>query len=259
MKPARKGWFRFRRPEGASSPGPSGRGCAAMDVIHAALVRDARRRGAHAERDRDERAVLECLGGIAEALGLRAELRLTTWRRCAPTRPPGRGGCAARVAGAQRCEARPARRTAAVPRTATWTWWGPGSEDWVHGPWSGEVHRREAARTRRRGHEGRGGRGDARDGGLRRSPLRGRAPGGGIGGGRRPRHVRGAGGETTRFDACLIPEPTGFAVVCAQAGALTFSGEVRGRAAHAAARLEGRSAIDAYVPVHAALARARET
>jgi acetylornithine deacetylase len=57
-----------------------------------------------------------------------------------------------------------------------------------------------------------------------------------------------------RFDACLIPEPTGFAVVCAQAGALTFQGTVHGRAAHAAMRLEGRSAIDRYVAVHAALA-----
>ncbi len=57
-----------------------------------------------------------------------------------------------------------------------------------------------------------------------------------------------------RFDACLIPEPTGFDVVCAQAGALTFSGEVHGRGAHAALRLEGASAIDAYIEVHAALA-----
>ena len=57
-----------------------------------------------------------------------------------------------------------------------------------------------------------------------------------------------------RFDACLIPEPTGFAVVCAQAGALTFAGIVPGRGAHAAMRLEGRSAIDRYVAIHAALA-----
>jgi acetylornithine deacetylase len=57
-----------------------------------------------------------------------------------------------------------------------------------------------------------------------------------------------------RFDGCLIPEPTGFAVVCAQAGALTFQGTVHGRGAHAAMRLEGRSAIDRYVAVHAALA-----
>jgi acetylornithine deacetylase len=56
------------------------------------------------------------------------------------------------------------------------------------------------------------------------------------------------------FDACLIPEPTGFDVVCAQAGALTFEGVVPGVAAHAAHRLEGVSAIDRYVPVHQALA-----
>jgi acetylornithine deacetylase len=56
-----------------------------------------------------------------------------------------------------------------------------------------------------------------------------------------------------RFAACLIPEPTGFELVCAQAGALTFAGVVHGRAAHAALRLEGESAIDAYVPFHIAL------
>jgi acetylornithine deacetylase len=57
-----------------------------------------------------------------------------------------------------------------------------------------------------------------------------------------------------RFDACVVPEPTGFDVVCAQAGALTFSGVVRGRAAHAALRLEGDSAIDRYVAVHERIA-----
>ena len=41
------------------------------------------------------------------------------------------------------------------------------------------------------------------------------------------------------FDAALIPEPTGFAVVCAQAGALTFRGVVPGRAAHAAHAARG--------------------
>ena len=56
------------------------------------------------------------------------------------------------------------------------------------------------------------------------------------------------------YDACVITEPTGWDVVCAQAGALTFSGEVPGVAAHAAHRLEGVSAIDRYLPVHAALA-----
>jgi acetylornithine deacetylase len=57
-----------------------------------------------------------------------------------------------------------------------------------------------------------------------------------------------------RFDAALIPEPTGFDVVCAQAGALTFTGVVHGRAAHAAMRLEGLSAIDRYIGVHEAMA-----
>jgi len=57
-----------------------------------------------------------------------------------------------------------------------------------------------------------------------------------------------------RYDACLVVEPTDFGVVCAQGGALTFTGEVTGRGAHAAARLEGASAIDAYVEIHAALA-----
>ncbi|HEV2062487.1 MAG TPA: M20/M25/M40 family metallo-hydrolase, partial [Solirubrobacteraceae bacterium] len=57
-----------------------------------------------------------------------------------------------------------------------------------------------------------------------------------------------------RFDAALIPEPTGFAIACAQAGALTFSGVVPGVSAHAAVRLEGISAIDRYVEVHRALA-----
>jgi acetylornithine deacetylase len=55
------------------------------------------------------------------------------------------------------------------------------------------------------------------------------------------------------FDAALIPEPTGFDVVCAQAGALTFRLVVPGRSAHAAQRLEGCSAIDRYVRVHTAL------
>ncbi len=57
-----------------------------------------------------------------------------------------------------------------------------------------------------------------------------------------------------RYDACLITEPTGLDVVCAQAGSLTFEGVVHGRGAHAGMRLEGESAIDRYVQAHAALA-----
>jgi acetylornithine deacetylase len=56
-----------------------------------------------------------------------------------------------------------------------------------------------------------------------------------------------------RFAACLIPEPTELRIVCATGGALTFTGVVRGRSAHAAQRLAGVSAIDRYVPIHAAL------
>jgi len=59
--------------------------------------------------------------------------------------------------------------------------------------------------------------------------------------------------EDSHFAACLIPEPTAFAVACAQAGALTFTGVIPGVGAHAAVRLEGASAIDRYLPVHAAL------
>ena len=55
------------------------------------------------------------------------------------------------------------------------------------------------------------------------------------------------------FDAVLIPEPTGYEVVCAQAGALTFHVTLRGRAAHAAMRLAGRSALDRYVGLHLAI------
>jgi acetylornithine deacetylase len=58
----------------------------------------------------------------------------------------------------------------------------------------------------------------------------------------------------SEYAACLIPEPTGFETVCAQGGSLTVIGEVHGKAAHAAERLHGRSAIDAYLPVHHALA-----
>ncbi len=62
-----------------------------------------------------------------------------------------------------------------------------------------------------------------------------------------------------RYDGCVIPEPTGFDVVCAQAGAITFRGVVDGVSAHAAERLHGVSAIDRYVPIHEALAAYERT
>ncbi len=61
--------------------------------------------------------------------------------------------------------------------------------------------------------------------------------------------------EDAGYAACVIPEPTEFDVVCAQAGAVTFTGVVHGEAAHAARRRSGASAIDRYLPVHQALQR----
>ncbi len=55
-------------------------------------------------------------------------------------------------------------------------------------------------------------------------------------------------------DACVITEPTSGTVVTANGGALTFSLSVPGRATHGSTRYEGVSAIDAYLPLHAALA-----
>ena len=54
-------------------------------------------------------------------------------------------------------------------------------------------------------------------------------------------------------DACVIPEPTDRRVVTAAAGALTFRLEVPGRAVHGSSRAEGVSALEAFLPVHAAL------
>lgn len=55
------------------------------------------------------------------------------------------------------------------------------------------------------------------------------------------------------FAGCVIPEPTDRALVCAQAGALSFEGRIRGRGAHACVRLDGVSALDRFLPVYAAL------
>ena len=47
-----------------------------------------------------------------------------------------------------------------------------------------------------------------------------------------------------RADVCVIPEPTGLDVVVAHAGAITFTLDVPGKAAHASVRREGVSALD---------------
>jgi acetylornithine deacetylase len=54
-------------------------------------------------------------------------------------------------------------------------------------------------------------------------------------------------------DLCVIPEPTARGVVTANAGALTFRLEVTGRAAHAAIRDQGVSAVELFAHVHAGL------
>ena len=55
----------------------------------------------------------------------------------------------------------------------------------------------------------------------------------------------------SEYAACLITRADAASTtVCAQGGSLTVVGEVDGEAAHAAERLHGRSAIDAYLPVH---------
>ena len=135
---------------------------------------------------------------------------------------------------------------------------GPGNEEWRFGPWSGAI---EDGRLHGRGALDMKGAVVAalhavaalRDVEAPEIVLQAVASeeDGGLG-------TFAALERDAAFDAALLPEPTALRVVCAQAGALTFRGIVRGRAAHAAERLEGVSAIDRYVRVHAAL-QAHET
>jgi acetylornithine deacetylase len=202
----------------------------------------------------DERAVLERAAALAAGLGLEAEIvahdlaavradprwpgeeaprsELLTLR----VRAPRRGGDHAR------------------PRLALCAHLdvvGVGSEPWAHGgPWSGAIVDGYVW-----------GRGSADMKGGAAAALHALAA---VGGGAEVVLVSseedgGVGAfaallEDSDFDGCVIPEPTGFDVVCAQAGALTFTGTVHGRAAHAAERLHGVSAIDRYMSIHAALA-----
>lgn len=55
-------------------------------------------------------------------------------------------------------------------------------------------------------------------------------------------------------EVAVITEPSQGRLVTANAGALTFEIAVPGLAAHGSARLSGHSAIDAYLPIHRALA-----
>jgi acetylornithine deacetylase len=131
---------------------------------------------------------------------------------------------------------------------------GPGTVPWRHGPWSGAL---EDGRLYGRGAVDMKGAVVAALHAL--AALRGMSErptvvlqcvgseeDGGLG-------TFAALERDAAFDAALIPEPTGFRVVCAQAGALTFRCVIGGRSAHAAHRLEGCSAIDRYVRAHQAL------
>jgi acetylornithine deacetylase len=131
----------------------------------------------------------------------------------------------------------------------------PGSEEWTRDPWSGAI---EDGRLHGRGSVDMKGAVAAALHALAAVAAAGGTEGdvvlqavaseedGGLG-------TFAALREDSNFAACLIPEPTAFSVACAQAGALTFTGEIPGVGAHAATRLEGTSAIDRYIPVHQAL------
>ena len=205
----------------------------------------------------DERAALERLAELAAALGLEADLHRhdLAGLRAHPDHPGEEApreelwGLTVAVPGARAAGPRLAidGHVDVVPE---------GAEAWAHGsPWSGAV---DDGFVYGRGSVDMKGAVVAALHGL--AALGDRAPhgevvlvavaseeDGGIG-------TFAALERDSAFDACLIPEPTAFDVVCAQAGALTFEGTVHGVAAHAAHRLEGASAIDRYLPVHAALA-----
>src|SRR3954447_7906698 len=205
----------------------------------------------------DERPALERLAEIAAALGVGADLHrhdLAALR--AHPDHPGEEAARAELWGLTLTV--PGARTQA-PRLALCGHVDvvpPGSVPWRHGsPWSGAIDGGCVF--------GRGGV-DMKGGVVAAlhalAALGGRAPHGEV-------VLLAVGSEEdgglgtfaalerdSAFAACLIPEPTGLNVVCAQAGALTFEGTVHGVAAHAAHRLEGGSAIDRYLPVPPALA-----
>jgi acetylornithine deacetylase len=205
----------------------------------------------------DERAALECLGELAAALGLEAELHRHDLAalRAHPEHPGEEAprselfGLTVTVPGTDADAPRLAidGHVDVVP---------PGTEPWRFGsPWSGAI---DGGFVHGRGSVDMKGSVVAALHAL--AALGRRAPHGEVALVAVASEEDGGLGtfatleRDSAFAACLIPEPTGFDVVCAQAGALTFEGTVRGVAAHAAHRLEGVSAIDRYLPVHAALA-----
>ncbi|HEX6021055.1 MAG TPA: M20/M25/M40 family metallo-hydrolase [Solirubrobacter sp.] len=199
----------------------------------------------------DERAALELLAEQADALGLEVDLHQHDLAalRAHPGHP---GEEAPRDSLWGLTATLPGRREGRLALNGHVDVVGPGNEPWRHGPWSGVI---EGGRLYGRGavdmkgavvaamHAAAALRAvDAPEVVLQAVSSE---EDGGLG-------TFAALERDARFDAALIPEPTALRVVCAQAGALTFRGVVRGRAAHAAERLEGVSAIDRYVRVHTA-------
>jgi acetylornithine deacetylase len=218
-----------------------------------ALARDAAALVAVPSATGDERAALERLGEMAEALGLSAVLREHDLAalRAHPAHPGEEAareslwGLTVSVAGRGSGRLAVCGHVDVVPEgTAPWRH-PPGtlSEGWLYGRGSVDMKGAVVAALHALAAVGAAGGAQAElvlvavsseeDGGL---------------------GAFAALEHDAAFDACLIPEATGFDVVCAQAGAVTFEGVVPGVAAHAAHRLEGVSAIDRYVPVHLALA-----
>jgi acetylornithine deacetylase len=201
----------------------------------------------------DERAMAELFAERASALGLEAEVvefDLDTLR----THPDYPGEEAPRT----ELVAAVATRPGSTPDAPRLAFNGhidvvnEGAEEWAHGPWSGErsdgfVYGRGSADMK------------AGVAAALHAAAAVEQPHGDIVVVATPSEEDGGLGtfaaleRDSRFAGCVIPEPTGWELVCAQAGALTFSGVVPGRAAHAALRLEGESAIDSYVPFHLAL------
>jgi acetylornithine deacetylase len=204
----------------------------------------------------DERAVVERFGKVARARGLIAQTHvhdLATVR--ADPGYPGEEAPRSELFGAS---ATLRGREPGAPRLCLnghLDVVDPGSEEWTRDPWSGAI---EDGRLHGRGSVDMKGAVAAALHALAAVATAGGTEGdvvlqavaseedGGLG-------TFAALREDYDFAACLIPEPTAFSVACAQAGALTFTGEIPGVGAHAATRLEGTSAIDRYIPVHQAL------
>jgi acetylornithine deacetylase len=228
---------------------------AALDP--AALVADAAALVAIPSVTGDERAVMERYAQLARAQGLTVTLHDHDLKELRAN--PGHPGEEAPRTELVGVTARLAGRTPGAPRLCLnghLDVVDEGSEPWTAGPWSGAV--RDGALH---------GRGSADMKAAVAAALHATAAVAQAGGAAGDVVLQAVASEEDGglgtfaalaqdddFAACLIPEPTGFDVACAQAGALTFSGVVPGVAAHAALRLEGVSAIDRYVAIHAALA-----